>query len=70
MEFQRVITNAKNLNDSKSTKMLREIQAILIEHYNDKGRKHYDKHLNRIINVFIDNAAFAGINTGEEIGND
>ena len=70
VEFQRVIANAKNLNDSKSTKILREIQAILVEHNNDEGRKHYAKHLNRIIDVFIDNAVFAGINTGEEIGND
>ena len=61
-EFQGVVANAKNLNDSKSTKMLREIQTVLVEHHNDKGRKKYAKRLNQIIDIFIDNEVFAGIN--------
>ncbi len=61
-EFQGIVANAKNLNDSKSTKMLREIQTVLVEHHNDKGRKKYAKRLNQIIDIFIDNEVFAGIN--------
>ena len=61
-EFQGVVANAKNLNDSKATKMLREIQTVLVEHHNDRGRKKYAKRLNQIIDIFIDNEVFAGIN--------